>query len=498
MIFKNDYVNNDRFFNFFEEISGIPHGSGNTEMISDYLVAFARERNLRYIQEPCGNVIIFKDRSPDRKAEGSEDSPVILQGHMDMVAVKDPGVTKNLETEGLDLLVENGFLTADGTTLGADDGIGVAYILDILDDDTISHPPIEAVFTVDEEIGMIGAEALYMSVLKGRRLINIDSEDEGIVVTGCAGGADCIIKKEFKTTISDGIEIRFDVSGLTGGHSGVEIDKERGNAIKILSELLLFLKDEGMEFVVSEITGGEKVNAIPVEARATILLLSEGDEASITIDPQMEAFEKKSNEYIDGLSLRYKMTDPDMMIKYSVGNYKKNCKVPDKESSDLFLNLLDCCPHGVLRYSQGGKVFPETSSNCAIVRTGDKGYEVILFIRSNVDFSRIALASKIRHIAEICNASIEVKNEYGAWEHRPDSALKDVFFSEYEKLTGKKAEEEVIHAGLECGVFLSKIKELDCISIGPQIYDIHTPKERLDIKSAGLYMTLIKNVLQRL
>ena len=498
MIFKNDSVNNDRFLKFFEEISAIPHSSGNTEMISDHLVAFARERNLRYIQEPCGNVIIFKDHSPDRNSAGQEDSPVILQGHMDMVAVKEPGVTKNLETEGLDLFVENGFLTADGTSLGADDGIGVAYILDILDDDTISHPPIEAVFTVDEEIGMIGAEALDMSVLKGKMLINIDSEDEGVVVTGCAGGGDCFIKKDFKKIVSDGTDISLEISGLTGGHSGVEIDKQRGNAVKILSELLCFLKDAGLVFVISDFEGGEKLNAIPVAACARLHVPSDFDGEPNSQDPQSAEFEKKVNEYIDGLSERFKTTDPDMKIKYSVGRSTRSKEVPDKEASDMFLNLLELCPDGVLRYFQGENVFPETSSNCAIVRTGDNAYEVTLFIRSNVDFSRRALTSKIRHIAEVCNASIDVKNEYGAWERRPVSVLKDVFFSEYEKLTGKKAEEEVIHAGLECGVFLSKKKDLDCVSVGPQIYDIHTPKERLDIKSAELYMTLIRNVLKNI
>lgn len=469
-------------FKYFEEICGIPHGSSNTKQISDYLVKFAKERGLRYIQDEKNNVIIFKDGS--RGYEKSK--PVIIQGHIDMVCEKEKDCDIDFEKEGLRLQCIDGVISAKGTTLGGDDGIAVAYAMAILDSDTIKHPPIEAVFTVDEEIGMLGAEYIDCSPLQGRLMLNIDSEDEGELLVSCAGGATVKCVYECKMEKHEGTAVKICVSGLCGGHSGVEIDKGRANACQIIGRVLYEL-DGKTDYALKAVNGGMKDNAIPREAEAEIVI-SEADMA------RLEACVADINNI---LSHEYSETDGNIHLYVEKETSYDNMAM-ENESKRRVIAALFNMPCGVQKMSREIEGLVETSLNIGILRTTGKTVSVVTSVRSSVGSEKTELIEKIESLAGVLGGSVSVSGNYPAWEYKKDSYLREVMTDIYMKMTGKSPKIEAIHAGVECGIFAGKLPGLDCVSFGPDIFDIHTTAERMKADSVLRIWNYILKVLEAL
>ena len=457
---------------YFEELCAIPHGSLDTKRISDYCVRFARERGLKYVQDESNNVVIYKDGTP-----GYEDHPaVILQGHLDMVCEKDGDCDIDFSVDGLRLRHDGEYISAEGTTLGGDDGIAVAYALALLDAKDLKHPPLECVFTVDEEIGMLGADAMDMSVLKGRLLLNCDSEDEGVLTVSCAGGA----RSDFKLSLSREPAVtcyRVAVEDLLGGHSGVEIHKGRANANKVLGDIL---KDLNVRLV--SIDGGSKDNAIP---RATIAYVC-------TEDPAFPAAFTAACE-----EARKTLPETETEVRFSCES--ATCaEMFTKECSDAVLGLLCDLPNGVQAMSKDIEGLVQTSLNLGILETTDEYVRMAFSVRSSVNEEKEALLDQLRALAKKYTAAYEESGHYPAWEYRKDSILRDTMVSTYKDLYGKAPIVEAIHAGLECGLFCDRLPGLDAVSFGPQMYDIHTSRERLSIVSVQRTWEYLLAVLERL
>ena len=472
-------------FRYFEEICAIPHGSSHTELISDYLVNFAKEHQLKYIQEECGNVIIYKQASA-----GYENAPtVILQGHMDMVCEKDAEAEINFLKDGLKLQVKDDYIFADHTTLGGDDGIALAYALAILassDSEEIKHPELEVVFTVDEEIGMLGATALDASVLKGRMLLNIDSEEEGILTTSCAGGVLGEVTLPFRTVEVEGVCYEILLEGLQGGHSGVEIHKERGNA-NILMGRLLFELSEEMGFGISAISGGLKDNAIPRAARAVIWLDEENQD---TLKVIVEKFEETIRK-------EYRASDGAVTVNVHKLEETEGIMIHPGQK-EMLIYILRNLPNGVQKMSMDIPGLVETSCNLGIVKTLEDSVQLQVSIRSSVESEKRELSDKIRYLTEFLGCDYQESGDYAGWEYNPDSKLQKIMVDVYEKMYGKQPKVEAVHAGLECGILSAKMPGLQCISIGPDIMDIHTPKERLSISSTKRVWEYVKAVLREI
>lgn len=472
-----------KVFAYFEDISQIPHGSQNTKAVSDYCVAFAKEHGLKYIQDEDNNVIIFKDASA-----GYEDAePVIIQGHLDMVCEKDEGVAIDFEKDGLKLYVDGDFLKAEGTTLGGDDGIAVAYALAILDDDTLAHPPLEIVFTVDEEIGMLGAESMDLSVLKGRKLLNIDSDVEGIFLASCAGGLQAVCELPVSRVEAEGISYEIKVTGLLGGHSGSEINKERGNAIWLLGRVLDSLSREG-SFAIAHMEGGLKDNAIPRETSAIILVESEeaGEELSAKVKTLDEELKKE-----------FQTSDPGIAVSCRKLESEKKSVLHGTTASKI-LFFLRMMPNGIQNMSMDIEGLVETSLNAGIMTLTEDTFTVQFAVRSSVTGRKLEVADRLTFLTEFLGGEITVSGDYPAWEYKADSDMRKLMADTYQELFGEEAKIEAIHAGLECGLFSGKIPGLDCISFGPNNYDIHTPKERLSISSTQKIWKLLVEFLKRL
>ncbi len=469
-------------FRFFEEITQIPHGSYNVSKINDYLVAFARERGLKYRSDEYCNVIIWKDGSP-----GYEDAdPVIIQGHMDMVAVKDDTCLKDLTVEGLDLNVDGDLLSAEGTSLGGDDGIAVAYALALLDDDTIAHPPLEVVITTDEEAGMVGADFLDVSDLKSHTLINIDSEDEGIFTVSCAGGATAILHLPVKTKEMELAAVEFYLNGFAGGHSGTEIDKGRANSNIALGRLLLSLsKQTDMRLVT--INGGEKDNAIPTCAGAMVAVPEE----------QVEKVQQILQDDFDQLKLEFQTTDPDMELTVTADDPLVR-PVFTRTATRNAVTLLCNVPNGVQRMNPEMEHMVQTSLNLGIIRTVEGEIQLSFAVRSACEYERQYMIDKLQYLVEAFGGSIEVMGAYPGWEYRADSPIRDTMVRVYKDQYGEDPVVEGIHAGLECGMFADKIPDLDAISFGPQMYHVHTPKESLSISSTARTWQLLLDTLAAL
>lgn len=474
----------EKVYKFFGEIAAIPHGSGNLDQISNYLVRFAEERGLRYIQDRYLNVIMFKDASSDNV----NSNPVIIQGHMDMVTLAEDGHRIDFLTEPVALVRDGDFIRANRTTLGADDGIALAFALAVLDDDSLSHPPIEAVFTVDEEIGMLGAAAIDTSPLKGKYFLNIDSEEDGIFYAGCAGGATCTISRPFKKEQAGGKAYSINISGLSGGHSGVEIHRQSANACHILGRILFTLKESGFKINLFSVNGGEKDNAIAVKANAVFYTHTYPDL------PDLKSLIKKTS---DDIRYIYKTTDPLMSIRITEVKSDADFSM-DAADSSAMIDLLTNLPNGIIRMSDDVNGMVETSLNLGVMRTCSDSVEFTYSVRSNIDCQKDFLIMKLKNIAEHYGAASSVSGVYGAWEYRPDSMLRSLLIDEYQNVTGRAAKTEVIHAGVECGIFLSKMPDLDCVSFGPQADDIHTPNEKMSISSLSDYWTILVNILARL
>ena len=466
-------------FAYFEKICSIPHGSGNTKAISDYLVSFAKEQGLRYIQDDANNVIVFQEGTP-----GYEDHPaVILQGHMDMVCEKDADCSIDMEKAGLNVTHDGNWVWAKGTTLGADNGIAVAYALALLADKTIPHPPLEVVITVDEEIGMLGADAIDVSMLKGRTLINLDSEEEGIFTVSCAGGATATIRLPAPRRAVYGPCIRLCVDGLQGGHSGVEIHKNRANANKVMGEFLSRVQ-RVMPFCLTSFSGGAKDNAIPRTCQATMVMLGMDPEPINAITRQLQE------------EIRSQYDEPNAVISgENVDALGGNAL--STELTAKMIAMLCAAPNGVQKMSEDIPGLVQTSLNLGIAKLSEN-MTLTFSVRSSVNAEKQELLEQLEKLAQFNDASYTRMGDYPAWEYRSDSALRDTMVSVYRNLFHKEPEVVAIHAGLECGLLGEKLPGLDCVSIGPNMQDIHTSRERLSIASTQRTWSFLLEVLKQL
>ena len=462
---------------FFEDICNIPHISYHEKELSDYCVAFAKERGLYYEQDELGNVIIIGEATP-----GYEDvEPIIIQGHLDMVGDKVPECEIDMEKESIRIMVDGDYITADGTTLGGDDGIAVAYGLALLDAKDIPHPRLEVVFTVSEETGLEGASAIDLSCCKAKRLLNIDSEDEGKFTAGCAGGmrADCKIPVE--TVVKSGIVCEIKTTGFLGGHSGIEIDRGRANANVMLGRFFLYLKGK-VAFDIVEMSGGVKDNVIPKNARAIFLV----DDA--------ELIQKEVVTFNAMIAAEYGVIDPNIAVVLDVKE-SAECKVLSESGKEKALTALNLMPNGIQAMSQDLPGLVETSLNMGVMKIDEEGIQTCFSLRSSIATAGDYLAAKLEQITKSLGGEISYHGKYPGWEYARESKLRDLCLEVYERQSGKKAEVEVIHAGLECGLLAGKIPGLDCISFGPNMRDVHTPDEVISISSIGRVWEFIKAVL---
>ena len=466
----------ERVFHYFEQICNIPHPSYHEEKISAYLVDFAKAHNLEYYQDDLYNVIMIKEAS-----EGMENAaPIILQGHMDMVAEQDDDCKKDMLTEGLDLEIVDGFVTAKGTTLGGDDGIAVAMALAILEDEELKHPRIEVIITVSEEVGMEGAAGIDVSMLKGRKLLNLDSEEEGHFLAGCAGGCRVDVEFPVKKESLKGALVSIEVKNCTGGHSGAEIDKGRANASYVANRVLAAGLEAG-EVCIVDLVGGTKDNAIP---RATSAKF-------VTTTAVMDAMTKEA----EAIKNEYAITDPEMEI---VITNEGNVVVDgvNAAESERFIQLLQCMPNGVQTMSHDIEGLVETSLNLGILNVLDDEIKYSCSLRSSVDSAKNALIRKVLMVAKAFCCQKSIHGEYPAWEYLRESSFRDEMVKIYTDMYGEAPIVETIHAGVECGLLASKLPGLDAVSIGPEMYDIHTPKERLSIASTERVYNYVRKVIE--
>ena len=464
-------------FGYFEEICSIPHGSGNTRMISDYLVEFAKKHDLRYIQDDLNNVILFGEGTC-----GMEDHwPVILQGHMDMVCEKDADCPIDMAAEGLDIDHDGKYVFAKGTTLGGDDGIAVAYALALLADKSIPHPPLEVIITVDEETGMYGADGMDLSMLKGKTLINLDSEEEGVFTVSCAGGGTATVSLNAERRAVYGPCIRLVVDGLQGGHSGAEIHKNRANANKVMGEFMSRIQ-KLMPLCLTSIVGGSKDNAIPRNCQATMVAMGTYLERINDIAQQLQD------------EVRETYNDPEATVQaFDVDALGGNSRTT--EATAKVIGLLCAAPNAVQKMSEDMPDLVQTSLNMGIVKLGEK-FTATFSVRSSVNSEKQELLGRLKALADMFEGEYALHSEYPAWEYRKESYLRDTMVQVYQKMYGKDPQVLAIHAGLECGLLSEKIPGLDCVSIGPQMHDIHTSRERLDIASTERTWKFLLEVLK--
>ena len=467
-------------FHFFEEITKIPHGSGNVGQISDYLVKFARDRGLYCIQDELKNIIIIKEAVP-----GYEDEPiVILQGHMDMVAVKKPDCDIDMAKEGLRIAVRGDEIYAEGTSLGGDDGIAVAYALALLDSDTIKHPRLEVIVTVDEEVGMDGARGIDLSMLTGNRMVNLDSEDEGIFLTSCAGGARVKGKLPLSEAQRQGVAVEVTVGGLLGGHSGGEIHKERGNSNCLMGRLLYRLA-ETFDIGISRLQGGLADNAIPRETKAVLVVEERDKEAILDVVKTVEG------------EIRAELSSKDPGAFLAAGEGRPGSWLcTTAEDTAKAAAWLIALPNGVQAMSADMHGLVETSLNLGILSYEDGSLLADFSVRSSVESAKQALIDRLCAVIGLAGGSFSVSGDYPGWKYRKDSPLREKMTALYEKMYGKAPKVEAIHAGLECGILGSKIADLDCVSMGPDMKDIHTTEETLSISSTGRVWEFLVRLLE--
>lgn len=469
-------------FYYFEEICKIPHGSGHTRQISDYLKAFADEHGLYCRQDELNNIIMIKEAS-----KGYEDhEPVLLQGHMDMVAVKDADCTIDMTKDGLQLEILGDRLTAKGTSLGGDDGIAVAFGLALLAGEEYRHPRIELILTVDEEVGMEGATGLTVDDLTAKRMINLDQEEEKIFITGCAGGARIDIRKKTETEQVEGVLCKLIISGLQGGHSGQEINKERGNAICLMGRLLAALQEK-TPIYLKEVNGGTADNAIPNEVCAEIVVTEWTEDIAAFMEEKFCGLKAEFAGKEDGLKCELQVGAEDALIE-----------VCNRKDSEQWIHLLNVIPHGVIANSVKMKGLVETSLNPGILNVSAVEGMVSTSVRSSNAAAKEALINQLKSLAALCDATVGIRGDYPGWDYDPDSPLREKMVTIYEEMYGVKPQIEAIHAGLECGIFQSKIPGLDCVSIGPDMQDIHTTRETLSIPSVQRVWKFLLKVLESL
>lgn len=455
-----------RVFHYFEELCQIPHGSGNTKAISDYCARFAQRLGLEYHQDALNNIVIIKPATA-----GYEDAPtVIVQGHLDMVTEKEPDCPIDFARDGLRLRVDGDFVRAEGTTLGGDDGIAVAMALALLESDDLPHPRLEAVFTVDEEVGMEGAQGLDPTLLQGRRMLNIDSEDEGILTVSCAGGARANLSATFAVEPCSLPLFALHIDGLIGGHSGSEIDKEHANANLLMGRVLYALSRELPLRLVS-CAGGLKDNAIPISCVAE-LAMSHADAAQA---------QRVVHTFDEVLRQEYATSDPGVRVRlFESGAAGNAMSCADSARFARFLTLM---PNGIAAMSMDIAGLVQTSCNLGVLKLDDGVLTACSAVRSSVPTQKQMLLDRITALTETFGGSVTVTGDYPAWEYRRDSVLRETMVREFELQYGYAPKVEAIHAGLECGLFAGKLDGLDAVSFGPDLFDIHTTRERMSISS---------------
>ena len=466
-------------FGYFEEICAIPHGSRNTKKISDYLVGFAEAQGLAYIQDEMNNVILFAPGTCGME----EHDPVILQGHIDMVCEKEATCPIDMAAEGLDVTHDAASVYAKGTTLGGDDGIAAAMALALLADKSIPHPPLEVVMTTEEEIGLLGATAIDLSQLKGRTLINLDSETEGVFTVSCAGGCTACITLPVERRAVYGPCIRLTVDGLKGGHSGADIHLKRANADKVMGEFMSRIQ-KLMPLCLTSFSGGAKDNAIPRSCQAKLVAMGINLERINDIAAALQE------------EIRANYDEPDATVQaFDVDALGGNSL--STESTAKVISLLCSAPNGVQKWSADIEGLVQTSLNLGIAKLGDR-FSATFSVRSSVNSEKQEVLDQLKALADMLEGSYSQDGEYPAWEYRKESRLRDTMVRVYREMFGQEPKVEAIHAGLECGLFSQKLPGLDCVSIGPNIRDIHTTRERLDIASTERVWNFLLEVLKNL
>ena len=467
-------------FRYFEEICSIPHTSYHEKALSDYCANFAKERGFYVSQEDNGNLIIIADATP-----GYENAdPILIQGHLDMVGEKTADSSKDLLTDGLDLYIDGDYIYADKTTLGGDDGIAIAYALALLDDPSISHPRLEVVFTVCEEVGLLGATAIDLSICKAKKMINIDSEVEGILTVGCAGGIRSAIKIPIDYVETKGTLYTVSLEGFMGGHSGTDIHKERANANCLMGRFLADLK-KNTDYSLVSTDGGSKENVIPTFAKICLVADSSSE----------KVLQKNVDDFSAMISNEYGTADPNITITLSVGD-AASYQTFSSDTQNAVITALLLSPNGVQHISADLPGLVETSLNMGVVSTEDGLVTLRSSIRSSVAARKDYLTQKLSVLAESIGASIEFMGAYPAWPYAKESALRDTCVSIYEDQYGQKPIIEMLHAGLECGIFSDKLPGLDCISFGPDLINIHTPDEHMSISSVARVWEYLKAIVQ--
>ncbi len=469
-------------FSFFEKLCEIPHGSGNLQQISDFLVSFAKERGLEVTQDKELNVII---KAPGSK--GYEDKePVILQGHMDMVAVKNDDCDIDMKKEGLRVTTDGEYVWAEGTSLGGDDGIAVAYCLALLDSKDIPHPPLEVVITTNEETGMFGAAAIDLSSLKSKKMINIDNEKEGQFITSCAGGARVHSILSPAQEEATGVKCKIAVGGLLGGHSGEMIKCGRGNAnhilIRTIRDAIRAVSNDGVRII--SVNGGVADNAIPSTAIGELVVPEECLEAvKASVSKTFSEVKGELESKDDNVEISFDKLEEGSFRAFTTDGSLKIC------------DMISIMPDGVQAMSASVEGLVETSLNLGILKTEGGKVFIDQSVRSSVESSKKVLINKLLTIGGLYGAEITVSGEYPGWKFRQHSELRDHMVEVYKKLYGRDPEVMAIHAGLECGILSEKIEGLDCISIGPDMQDIHSAKEKLSVKSTANVWEYLKAVL---
>ena len=474
-----------RLFEHFEDFSAVPRGSFHNEKISAFLVAFAEKNGLEYIRDEALNVIIKK---PGQNG-GEDKPPLILQGHMDMVCEKVHGCDHDFETQGIDMYVtDDGWLTANGTTLGGDDGIADAMMMTILEDKELPHPPLECVFTTDEEVGLLGAEALDYSKLSARRMINIDSEDEGIVTVSCAGGMDYKLSRPLTRESKDGYVVSYLLKGLLGGHSGTDITLEHRNANKLLARALnkVLLADPGARLV--NFNGGTKDNAIPREAEAELWFLTQ---------KQAQDAEALLRTMADRFYDEVHLVEPDIESVIS-SPAKKVANVLTREDSTAVVHAVLLAPNGVRYKDPNMDYFVLTSLNLGVLKTEENEALIWFAPRSSVDSLQEETLDLLQLTADTFGFTTSISGAYPGWEKVEGSPLVATMVDSWKDLYEEELKVEGIHAGLECGLFFKNLPGLDPVSIGPTMRGVHTPDEKMDLRSCEKTYAFLADVLARL
>ena len=473
----------EKLFHFFEEVCAVPRGSGNEKGISDFLVKFAKDRGLWVYQDDSYNVIIKKGGS-----KGAEDKePVMLQGHIDMVCDKRAGVEHDFTKEGIDLVLKDGVLSANGTTLGADNGVAIALMMMVLDDEDIKHPPVECVFTTEEEVGLNGAQALDKSQITARTMINMDSEEEGVATISCAGGLRVQLTRPVERIAAEGTLVQIKIEGLLGGHSGTDIDKERQNANILMARMVEHLMKNTDGKLVT-FAGGTKDNAITRECEAS-LIYAEKAEA--------EKAEKLACALAETFSEEISSFEPDFGCEISMEEGQSVSALKD-EDAKAFVSAIRLAPNGVYRRNIKMDGFVVVSSNMGVVRADEKELVIVVSPRSSVASLQEDTKERFALLADTFGFTIDYSGEYPGWDYKEDSRIREVFAESYRELFGTALRLEALHAGLECGLFSEALPGLDAIAVGPTLYNVHTPDENVPLDSFERFYELLKDVLARL